>query len=138
MKSLDTPSHPHRSRLRNAILTLLVIAAGLLWRSGFVPLPSFLNKYGGDALWALVVFVGLGIVFDRTSTRQLALGSVGISWAVEFSQLYHAPWIDAVRSTLPGRLILGTTFNWPDLTAYVLGVAIGAGAEFLFLRRATP
>lgn len=129
-------SHTTRSRPLYAVLIVLVISAGLLWRSSFMPLPSFLAKYGGDALWALLVFVGLGFVFNRASTLRLALGALGFSWAVEFSQLYHASWIDEIRSTLPGRLILGSTFNWPDLPAYALGIAMGAVAEFYFCRRA--
>ena len=32
-------------------LSLAVIAAGLLCRSGFIPLPFVVSKYGGDALW---------------------------------------------------------------------------------------
>ena len=126
---------PTRSRPLYAVLTVMVIAAGLLWRSRFTPLPPFLTKYGGDALWALMVFVGLGLVFNKASTLRLALGALCFSWGVEFSQLYHAPWIDMVRSTLPGRLILGSTFNWPDLPAYALGVTMGAVAEFYFHRR---
>lgn len=39
------------------------------------------------------------------------------AWAVEFSQLYHAPWLDTIRMTTPGRLVLGSTFNGPDLAA---------------------
>jgi hypothetical protein len=35
-----------------------------------------------------------------------------------------------MRATLPGRLVLGSTFHWPDLPAYVLGVALGAWAEW--------
>ncbi len=35
---------------------------------------------------------------------------------------------------LPGRLILGSTFNWPDLPEYALGVALGACFEILFRR----
>ena len=138
MKPSVALSHPIRSRLRYAILTVLVIAAGLLWRSRFISLSPFFTKYGGDALWALMVFAGLAFVFNRASTLRLALRALGFSWAIEFSQLYHAPWIDAVRSTLPGRLILGSTFNWPDLPAYALGVAMGAAAEFYFHRRADP
>ena len=138
MKPPLHPSHPTRSRPLYAILIVLVIAAGLLWRSSFLPLPSFLTKYGGDALWALLIFVGLGFVFNRTSTQRLALGALCFSWAVEFSQLYHAPWIDTIRSTLPGRLILGSTFNWLDLPAYALGIAIGAVVEFSFRRRSAP
>ena len=136
MKPPLTMSHPTRSRLRYALLSVLVMAAGLLWRARFMPLPSFLTKYGGDALWALLVFVGLGCVFKQATTQRLALGALGFSWVIEFSQLYHAPWIDTIRGTLPGRLILGSTFNWPDLSAYLLGITMGAGLEFCFHRRA--
>ena len=138
MKPPVAPSHPTRSRPLYAVLIVLVIAAGLLWRSRFTPLPPLLAKYGGDALWALMIFVGLGFIFNRATTQRLAFGALCFSWAVEFSQLYHAPWIDMIRGTLPGRLILGATFNWPDLPAYTLGVAMGVGGEFLFRRRSVP
>ena len=116
--------------MRYGVLAVAVVAAGLLWRSGFIPLPPVLSKYGGDALWALMVFVGFGFLLPRASTFVVALLALTFSWGVEFSQLYHAPWLDAVRATLPGRLVLGNTFNWPDLPAYALGVALGAWAEW--------
>lgn len=119
-----------RSRLLYAVLVLIVAALGLLWRSRFMPLPPVAAKYGGDALWALMVFTGIGFLFPRSSTLLVALLALAFSWAVEFSQLYHAPWIDAVRATLPGRLVLGSTFNWPDLPAYAFGIALGAMAEY--------
>lgn len=34
-----------RSRLLYAVLALAIVAVGLLWRSRFVPLPSYLSKY---------------------------------------------------------------------------------------------
>lgn len=119
-----------RNRAVYAALAVAVVAAGLLWRSGFIPLPPDLSNYGGDALWALMVFAGCGFLFPRASTLTLALLALTFAWGIEFSQLYHAPWIDAVRATLPGRLVLGSTFNWPDLPAYALGVGIGAWAEW--------
>src|SRR5688572_10101869 len=67
----------------------------------------------------------------------IALGSsrnsTGFAWSVEYLQLYHAPWIDAIRSTRLGRLVLGSVFNSPDLLAYVIGIALGALAEYVFL-----
>lgn len=102
------------------------MAGGLMWRSRFVSLSPFMTKYGGDALWALLVFFGFGFLFRRISTLRLSLVSLGFAWAVEFSQLYHAPWIDAIRAARLGHLVLGSTFNWPDLPAYVVGVLIGA------------
>lgn len=113
-----------------AFLTVSVIALGLLWRSGLIPLPGWLSNNGGDALWALMVFVGLGFLLPRTSTLTLALLALCVAWGVEFSQLYHAPWIDALRATIPGRLVLGSTFLWPDLVAYAVGIALGALAEW--------
>jgi hypothetical protein len=129
------PPASSRNRVLYAVLAVAVVARGLLWRSGFIPLPPSLSNYGGDALWALMVFVGFGFLFSRASTLVVALLSLSFSWGVEFSQLYRAPWIDAVRATVPGRLVLGTTFNWPDLLAYALGIALGAWAEWCLRRK---
>jgi hypothetical protein len=119
-----------RNRMRYALLAIAVVAAGLLWRSGLIPLPQSLSNNGGDALWALMVFVGFGFLFPRASTLAVALLALSFAWGVEFSQLYHTPWIDAIRATLPGKLVLGNTFNWPDLPAYAVGIVIGALAEW--------
>ena len=131
-----TPA-PSRNRLLYAVLVLLVIGTGLLWRSRFLPLSPFACKYGGDALWAAVVFVGFGFLFRHISTLRLSLLAFGFAWVVEFSQLYHAPWVDAIRSTLPGRLVLGSTFNWPDLAAYAVGITLSAMLEFLVCKSVT-
>lgn len=120
---------PTRNRALYAFLSLAVVGTGLLWRADFMPLPPLVAKYGGDALWALMVFTGCGFLFPRASTIALGLLALSFAWMVEFSQIYHAPWIDALRATLPGRLILGSTFNWPDLPAYMLGVALGVWVE---------
>jgi len=123
-----------RSRLAYALAIALVIGTGLLWRSGLIPLPNFVSKYGGDSLWALVVFLCFGFAFQRSSTMRIALGAVCFAWSIEFLQLYHAPWLDGLRSTRPGRLVLGSTFNGPDLVAYAIGIALGATAESLYRR----
>ncbi|MGL5018698.1 MAG: DUF2809 domain-containing protein [Luteolibacter sp.] len=118
-----------RNRVLYAVMALAVIACGLLWRSGVIPLPHWLSNNGGDALWALMVFVGFGFLLPRASTLTVALLALTFAWGVEFSQLYHAPWINAIRATIPGRLVLGSTFNWPDLPAYALGIGLGAWTE---------
>jgi hypothetical protein len=124
------PPSSARNRVLYAMLAVAVVAAGLLWRSGLIPLPPWLSNNGGDALWALMVFVGFGFLLPRFSTVVVALLALTFSWGVEFSQLYHAPWLDAIRATIPGKLILGNTFNWPDLVAYAIGIALGALAEW--------
>ena len=118
-----------RNRRLYAVAAILVVGIGLFWRSGLLPLPSFLVKYGGDSLWALVVFLGFGFVFPHSSTVRISLLAIGFAWSIEFLQLYHAGWIDGVRATRLGRLVFGNTFNSPDLLAYVVGVAVGAWGE---------
>jgi len=115
-----------------------VIGTGLLWRSGLIPLSDFVSKYGGDALWAVVVFLCFGIVFPRSATVRIGLAAVCFAWGVEFLQLYHSPWLDGVRSTRPGRLVLGSMFNSPDLLAYVVGIGLGVLAECMFLKKQKP
>ncbi len=124
-----------RSRPVYALLVTLVLGAGLLWRSHFFPLPKFASKYGGDGLWALLVFFGFGFLFYRASTQRIALLALTFAWCIEFSQMYHAQWIHALRATRIGRLILGSTFNYPDLFAYLGGISIGAFLELLFHKR---
>jgi len=130
----DNAPKIERSRPVYALAAVMVVGIGLLWRSGQLPLSSFTAKYGGDALWALLVFCGFGFVFRRISTMRILLISICFAWAIEFSQLYHAHWIDSIRSMQIGHLILGSTFSSPDLLAYGMGVALGAAGERLFLK----
>jgi hypothetical protein len=125
-----THSIPMR-RKRWYYLTWLFLAmvAGLLWRSRLVPLTPFLSKYGGDAIWAAMVFFGFGFLFPRGTTFRLAMISLGFAWGIEFLQLYQAPWIESIRSYRLGHLVLGSTFNWPDLPSYAVGVALGVILE---------
>ena len=45
-----TQPSPTRNRVQYGGLALAVVAAGLLWRASFMPLPPMMSKYGGDAL----------------------------------------------------------------------------------------
>ena len=98
--------------------------------------PAALGKYPGDALWALMLFAGYCTLLPRIVTWKLVALALCTSYAVEFSQLYQAPWINSIRATTFGHLALGSTFNWPDLVAYTVGVAIGAGVDMLWLAMA--
>ena len=112
-----------------------VIVAGLWWRSAANPVSPFWHKYGGDALWALLIFLGFRCVLIRAPILRVMLVSLALCFAVEFSQLYHAPWIDSIRNTRLGALTLGSTFNAPDLIAYAVGVALGGVIETVRQRR---
>lgn len=114
-----------RNRLVYLILIIITIILGLLSRkvSG---LPSFIENYAGDTLWALMVFFIIAFVFNKKSTIFNILGAMFFSYSIEISQLYHAPWIDNLRNTTLGALVLGFGFLWSDLICYTVGIIIGA------------
>ncbi len=121
---------PLRNRWVRAGWLALVIAAGLGSRSaGASVLPGWVAAYAGDTLWALMVFLGLGLLFPAARTGILAAAALGISFAVEFSQLWEANWLDRIRATRPGALVLGRGWVATDLLCYAVGVGIGVAGE---------
>ncbi|GKS88516.1 DUF2809 domain-containing protein [Acidovorax sp. SUPP2539] len=136
---LASPTPRHRAVLVAGIA--LCIALGLASRRWpGVLFPKALGKYPGDALWALMVMFGWACLWPRMALGRLALLALATSFAVEFSQRYQAPWINAIRSTTPGHLVLGSRFNAMDLAAYAVGVVVGLGLDGLYrawLRRRT-
>lgn len=122
-----------RSRLWLLVYVVAVIALGLASRKFPTLFPAIFGKYPGDALWALMVFVGLAFVKPRASTAHLSVLAFAISCAIEFSQLYRAPWLNEIRGTTIGHLVLGSTFSWPDIAAYAVGVLVGALIDALLV-----
>ncbi|PEU98104.1 hypothetical protein CN415_02135 [Bacillus cereus] len=124
-----------RNRLLYAMFTILVIILGLSSRKFAFTLPALLNDYLGDALWALMIFIGFGFLFPKIETKKLAFISLMFCYGIEVSQLYHAEWIDSIRATTLGGLVLGYGFLWSDLVAYTIGVGIGMFCEFMLRKK---
>lgn len=115
-----------RSRLGLAILNLLVIAIGLASRRGYIPFPAALGNYPGDALWAWVVLLCVAWLRPAMALAKLVTWSLAIAFAIEFLQLYQAPWMQALRANKLAYLVLGNSFDPLDLAAYVVGIGLGA------------
>ncbi|MDH4319514.1 MAG: DUF2809 domain-containing protein, partial [Desulfobulbaceae bacterium] len=84
----------------------------------------FFRTYGGDTLWAVLVYLLAAIVLHDWKPWGVALSSLAFSYLIEVSQLYHAPWLDLVRATTLGGLVLGFGFLTSDLWCYTLGVSV--------------
>ena len=129
------PKRPRRVLWHYVLLLAVVLCAGYASRRYAHYLPPLIRKRTGDALWACAVFVLMAIIRPRWSTLALTLTALLISYSVEFSQIYHRPWIDYLRSYAIGKLILGTTFFWWDQVAYTIGIGALVPVDLLLSRR---
>jgi hypothetical protein len=131
-----------KPRRRKPLIQLVLIALAAILGIGsrrYAPaLPRPVAAYAGDTLWALAAFAGFGLLLPRASTRTIALLAMILSISVELSQLYHAHWIDSIRNTTLGGLILGFGFLWSDLACYAAGVGLGVILEVIVLSAREP
>jgi hypothetical protein len=101
-----------------------VILLGLgsrLLHSGYL----LVDKYAGDALYAVMVYLLLALCGLGRTSRHRGLLAMAIMTALELFQLTGVP-LSMVTGTNPGVKIvgrlLGTTFSWHDLAAYGVGI----------------
>jgi len=106
-------------RLTYALLIIIVIALGILSRK----IPQ-IPPITGDVLYAVMMFLIIRFFSIRLNDKIAALLSLSICYGIELSQLYQAPWINQIRNTTLGGLVLGHGFLWSDMVAYTAGSAI--------------
>ena len=85
-------------------------------------LPPVVRDVLGDALWAAMVAWWVAAARPAMGLLSRAAVALAVCFAVEFSQRYHAPALDAIRGTTAGHLVLGSDFDPRDLAAYAAGV----------------
>ncbi|MBC6612209.1 DUF2809 domain-containing protein [Hymenobacter sp. BT507] len=107
------------------VLIFFTLLLGLASRIYAPWLPSWIAAYAGDTLWALLIFWLLGLLRPTWPSERVAIIALGFAFAIEISQLYQAPWINAIRNTTLGSLVLGHSFLWSDLVCYSVGVLMG-------------
>ena len=124
-----------RSRVRYIALTLVTIIIGLLVHMKGAALGSTARDVLGDALWATMIAWLVSAVVPTALMVSRMISAYFVCVAVEVSQLYHTPALDALRATFVGHLVLGSGFDPRDLAAYALGIAFAALFESLVFRR---
>ncbi len=117
------------------LLLALTIICGLLTRSDYFKLPVLISTYGGDTLWGLMVFWCFSILLIRQKRWKILTAALIFSFGIEFSQFYHAPWIDYLRGTRIGGLILGFGFKYSELICYSIGIAFGGVIDFVLIKK---
>ncbi|MFG2534123.1 DUF2809 domain-containing protein [Streptomyces sp. NPDC048511] len=118
---------PRTVTVRAAALAaaLVTVAAGLGVRAaaGGDAAGGDMAKYAGDALYTVLIHTLVVLLAPRVRPLTAAGVALAFSWAVELAQLTGVP-ADLARHSTVARLVLGSTFNAPDLLWYAVGAAL--------------
>ena len=110
-----------RTRILYVALALATIAIGLAVHV-LGPPSSVARDVVGDALWASMIVWWISALMPASGLVVRGAIAFLICVGVELSQLYHAPWLDALRGTRVGHLVLGSGFDPRDFLSYAAGV----------------
>ncbi len=116
------------------ILFIFLIWLALATRNHPQWFHPFIAKYGGDTIWAGMSFFFLRMVFVKASLWKLALIAFVLGCMLEVTQLYHGEWIESIRATKIGGILIGYGFLWSDIVCYGVGVIL-AVVIIYFLER---
>lgn len=118
------------------IVSFVTICTGLFVRLKKQWFPDVVNLYLGDILYAFMMFYIVSFFAINKNRNVRAVIALAICCCIEASQLYQADWINAVRETIPGKLVLGAGFLWSDILAYSIGVFLAFIVDKFVLFRA--
>ena len=111
-------------RILYFVITSLVMIMGLLSRKFMFIFPKNIAPFVGDVFWAMMVYFGFRFLFPKLSLLKSFNIALIFSFGIEISQLYQSNWINSMRKTTIGGLVLGHGFLWMDLISYTIGVII--------------
>jgi Protein of unknown function (DUF2809) len=120
-----------RQKLTRYRLSLL-LSAGAAVILGYLvrfhgPGPEWLNDGLGSVAYEMFWIVLVLFCFPKASPLKVSIGVFAITCGLEVLQLWKPPFLETLRATLPGRLVLGNTFSWTDFPAYMIGSGLGYG-----------
>ncbi|MBD3316007.1 MAG: DUF2809 domain-containing protein [Chitinivibrionales bacterium] len=119
--------HGYAARVRTAVLLNLVVLVptGIYTKFYAGPLQHWVaNSLGGvfyELFWCLAALA----MVPRIDGRVTAGIVFGVTSLLEFLQLWHPAWLEAIRGTFLGAALLGSTFVWSDFAYYVVGSVLG-------------
>jgi hypothetical protein len=124
-----------RTRVMYLLAVIVTVVLGLSSRSFAAVLPEFIVEHFGDALWAAMIYFGVRALMVRVPQLKTLVLSLAFCFAIELSQLYQADWINHVRDTLLGALVLGRGFLYVDFVRYVAGASAAYALDRMVMRR---
>jgi|WetSurMetagenome_2_1015567.scaffolds.fasta_scaffold267642_2 hypothetical protein len=119
------------------ICLIMVIMIGIgsrVLHTGFI----LLDKYLGDALYAVMFYLILSLIWSSGRPLYKACLSMLFMTVIEVFQLTRIPLLLSESVNIVLRItsiLLGTKFSWMDLVAYLTGIIIIFAIDYFVLSR---
>ena len=84
---------------------------------------NFVRPYVGDILVVILIYCFIKS-FLRLPVMTVAVLVLAFSFTVEFLQYLNVVEMIGLERSKVARVVIGTSFSWPDLLAYVMGLGI--------------
>lgn len=121
------PTHQLAMRYRISLLIsiILIVPIGYMIRFSQGIVPAWVNDSFGSLAYEIFWIVLVQFCYPKASAAWTAIAICLATCLIEFLQLWQPPFLQAIRATLPGRLVLGNTFMWSDFPPYFIGSFLG-------------
>jgi len=114
----------NRYRFILFLAIIIIIPLGLVSKFYKGPLDEWLNNYSGGIFYEIFWILLVILINPKIKPSIATIWVFMITALLEVMQLWHPPFLEAIRATLIGRLLIGTTFDWWDFPHYILGCTI--------------
>lgn len=100
----------------------------------FYVTDNFVRPYLGDVLVVILIYCFLKS-FLKLPVLVAALLVLAFSFAIEYLQFLHIVEKLGLEKSKMARTVIGTSFGWIDLLAYIVGIAIVLIVEKYWLKK---
>ncbi len=126
MSSLFSRRHRFfQYRIALLISLAIIVPFGLLTKFYRGPGQAWLNDSFGSIPYEIFWILLVVFIWPQITKGSAAIAVLITTCILEVLQLWHPPFLQAIRATLPGKLVLGTTFVSWDFFYYFIGCFCG-------------
>ncbi|MEL7036923.1 MAG: DUF2809 domain-containing protein [Cyanobacteria bacterium J06592_8] len=105
------------------VITLVPIGLASKFYQG--PLEFWINNSFSSIFYEMFWIFLVLLIWPQLSPGWVSFWVFIVTSILEFMQLWKPPFLQAIRATLMGRLLLGVSFVWTDFIYYVIGCTVG-------------
>ena len=113
-------NHP-TARKRLALIATFLVPLGLATKYYSGPASAWVLSHVGGFLYVVFWCLLALVIWPRLSVGLVAWSVLLITSALEVLQLWHPPFLEAIRSNFLGQALLGAYFSWSDFPYYAAG-----------------